>query len=37
MLIRDPVDLHFVLSNIKKKNFWFLKHLNESEHPTNYL
>ena len=34
MLLRDPVYLHFVLSNIKQN---ILKHLNDLEHPTNYL
>ena len=34
MLLRDPVYLHFVLSNIKQT---FLIHLNDLVHPTNYL
>ena len=33
MLIRDPVDLHLVSSNIKQNFFRFLKHLNDLEHP----
>ena len=37
MLIRDPVDLHLVLSNIKQNFFRFLKHLNDLEHPTSNL
>ena len=36
ILIRDLVDLHLVLSNIKQI-FSVLKHLNDFEHPTNYL
>ena len=37
MLIWDPVDLHFASNNIKQKLSGFLKHLNDLEHPTNYL
>ena len=37
MLIRDPVDLHLVSSNVKQNFFRFLKHLNDLEHPTSNL
>ena len=37
MLLRDPVYLYFVLSNIKQNFSGFLIHLNDLEHSTDYL